>query len=370
MSERGGAAKVAPPLFLNGPLLRHRVYLFSILRKMIMETSRQTLYNALALVRAGLTTGKETSSQSGCYVFRDGWLYTYNEEIACRMPYDIGVEGAVTAKGVLDILERLPDDNITITDDGDRVVFKGSGRRLTVAKETAVTMPIEHIPFPELWLTMPGGLIEACVIAAAATRKDHDKFLAQCVRLGPGFVEACDNERASRVTVEGLDADFLIRGTTIKQAAEVNPTEWAAGDGWAHFTNHTGLVFSCRSHIKDYPDLDVVLAGAMGNILVLPGSLNEAVERAQKASAMAIGENFLTIKLKPGLMLITGEGVSAKYEEQIPVQYTGPAVAFTADPAMLTELAKTHTQVFLDGKKISVVSTNMVAVMGVKSAAT
>ena len=65
-----------------------------------MKVQISELKNALKVVKAGLSSGKETTDQSCSFVFQAGMAYTYNDEISVRAPFlqDEDACGAVNSK--------------------------------------------------------------------------------------------------------------------------------------------------------------------------------------------------------------------------------------------------------------------------------
>lgn len=330
--------------------------------------NRVSLFNALTMVAPGLTNGRETCLQSGCYVFYEGWVFTFNEEVSCRAPLEgFNVYGAIPAQGVLELLDKVPDDNFVVVEDESSVQLRAETyRRITWVKQNEIQLETHLVEMPDEWHDIPPGMVEGCVIAAGCTKKDANKFLAQCVHIGPGYVEACDNVQVSRFMVDGLDADVLVRGATIKRINDMHFTHWALTENWMHFTNSTGAIFSCRIHRRDYIDLNGLLDAEVGELLTLPGGLPEIIARATVAASLAIGDTFITVELKAGRLRVTGQGLPVKYEEVVQTSYTGPDMSFVAAPAMLDELAKAHSNVYLATGRLCVKSTCMTYITSVK----
>lgn len=330
--------------------------------------NRVALFNALSIVGPGLTTSRETCEQSSCYVFQDGWVYTFNEEIACRAPLEgFAVTGAVPAKGVLEVLDKTPDDNFTAVETDASIELRSPGRRITWDKQADILLPTHLVEMPEEFYEIPPGLVEGCIIAASCTKRDSDKFLAQCVHIAPDWVEACDNVQVSRFDVPGLECDILVRGVTIKRINDMCFTHWALTENWMHFTNSTGAIFSCRCHRREYIDLEGLLTAEVGELLTLPGGMVEVIERAAVAAAMAAGDAYVTISIKGGRLKVTGQGTTLKYEEILQTTYKGPDLSFVAAPALLTELAKAHTNVYLAPGRLCVKSGSMIYITSVRN---
>jgi hypothetical protein len=53
------------------------------------------LFVVLKAVEPGLSQ-RDVVEQSSCFVFKNGYVYTYNTEVFCRHPYRVNFEGAVS----------------------------------------------------------------------------------------------------------------------------------------------------------------------------------------------------------------------------------------------------------------------------------
>src|ERR1700678_986333 len=83
-------------------------------------------------VNPGLQVGKvDILDQSASYVFLNGKIITYCEDIACRRRSGLPKEakGAVSAKKFLSMLKRYPDEEITLEFHKKCIVFNGVNKR-------------------------------------------------------------------------------------------------------------------------------------------------------------------------------------------------------------------------------------------------
>ena len=62
-----------------------------------MKVLRKKLLEELQIADIGLAA-KPTIQQSDCYVFQNGEVITYNDEVACHTKCSLGITGAVNAK--------------------------------------------------------------------------------------------------------------------------------------------------------------------------------------------------------------------------------------------------------------------------------
>lgn len=321
-----------------------------------MEIDRQTLYNQLALVAPGLSTGREVLEQSSCFVFADDTVTTFNNEIACRASLELGgITGAVVAEPLLNMLDKLPDDTLNISvEDGDapKLVVKGKRRKQRVKMETETLLPVDMVPMPDEddWAELPEEFCQGVPIVCEVTNKKHNKFPMQCVHFTGTHIEASDNVQMARVRmVLPVEGDFLVRATTIKSVAELQP-EWAycPGGDWAHFATASGCIISCRIHNLEYPNIDQLVDMALGDQVTLPAQLADIIERAQVMSAKTTeATEKVTVFLRPGGMRVVGGGIFGDFEEIVDVAYEGRSVRFLIAPTVLRDLSKAHNTVHL-----------------------
>jgi hypothetical protein len=71
------------------------------------QVNREVLLQQLESVQAGLSS-REIIEQSSCFVFKDGNVVTFNDEVSCSRPCELGsFTGAVQAAPLLSIREML-----------------------------------------------------------------------------------------------------------------------------------------------------------------------------------------------------------------------------------------------------------------------
>src|SRR5437660_934669 len=97
---------------------------------MPVKVSREKFLHALESVEPGLSP-RDIVDQANAFVFRNGRLYTYNDELACRIKSPLGkeLEGAVRAEKLLELLRKLPEDEVTIDQRDGQLLVTGTGRR-------------------------------------------------------------------------------------------------------------------------------------------------------------------------------------------------------------------------------------------------
>ena len=90
--------------------------------------NRTQLIHVLESLSPGLSP-RELIEQGNCYIFRRTSVETYNEEIRCLRDFNSGIECAVRAKEMLDLLKRLKGEEIEITAKDGKLYVKPDKQR-------------------------------------------------------------------------------------------------------------------------------------------------------------------------------------------------------------------------------------------------
>ena len=324
-----------------------------------MQVERKKLLTALQEVSRGLAS-KETVEQSKCFVFQDGKIYTYNEEIACVITSPIELEGAVNAGPLLEVLKRVPDEELTISQSEGELLIKGKSRRTGITLQSEIRLPINHLEEPTKWQKAPGEFLQSLLSTAECVSKDGDHFDISCVHVTPSWVESCDNYQISRYEIEtGISEPCLIRGSSVKQLSELKITKIAISEAWFHFQTDVGLRISIRRYLGDYKDLSPFLTED-GNPLHLPAGIESAIEKAQIFSSLRDDGDVVIVSLKEGAILVEGRADVGWYQEKAKLNYSGPVVKFSISAKLLLQFTKRHSQCLLSENRMVVRDGNFV----------
>ena len=78
-----------------------------------MKINREELLNQLESVQPGLSI-REIIEQSSCFVFQDGKVITYNDEIFCSQKTPLKIKGAVLAAPLIALLRKMVETEVDI----------------------------------------------------------------------------------------------------------------------------------------------------------------------------------------------------------------------------------------------------------------
>lgn len=319
-----------------------------------MKINREQFLNDLNLVKAGLSP-RELIEQSSCFCFVDGYVVTFNDEVACRKKVDLKIEGAVQANALLAILEKMDDDDLLVREnDNGELEFKGKRKGFGITKDAEIFLPIDRVEMPEKWRPLAKEFTEAVGLVQHCVSTDEARFLLTCIHISPDYIQACDNLQIMRCNMEtGLKDSVLVRGISLAHISSLAMDEIALTKSWIHFRNQQGLIFSCRRYTEDYPNLDKLIA-FKGHNIVIPKGLAEASDRAAIFAADKAGDPLVKVSLKEGVIRILGEGLSGWYKEVKKVAYDGPPMEFVIAPELLKHISEKYSDAQLSENKLKV----------------
>ncbi len=319
-----------------------------------MRVNREELINDLEMVKAGVSP-REFIEQSSCFVFSEGHVMTFNDEVACRKKTMIQVRGAVQAATLVAILEKMNDPELKVKEnEKGELEFQGKRKAFGVTMDAEIFLPIDRVEIPERWRTLPAEFTEAVDLVQHCVSADESKFVLTCVHLHPDFVESCDNLQAIRVKVAtGLKRSCLIRGTSLQHIASLAMDELAVSPSWVHFRNKAGLIFSCRRYSEDYPNLDKIFI-VKGHSITVPKGLAEASDRAAIFATDKAGDPLVSVFLGAGEIRLVGEGITGWYKEIKKIAYDGPSMEFSISPTLLKHISENYSDAKISPDKLRV----------------
>ena len=317
-----------------------------------MKINREQFLNDLETVKAGLSP-REFIEQSSCFVFQDGEVMTFNDEVACRKGVELKITGAIQATNLLAILEKIDDPELMVREnDKGELEFKGKRKGFGITKDAEVFLPIDKVEKPKKWRTLSKEFTEAVGLVQHCISTDESKFLLTCIHLHPEYVEACDNLQIMRCKVDtGLRAPILVRGTSLVHITSLGMDQVCVTKSWIHFKNHDGLILSCRCYSEEYPDLGKLIE-VEGNPIVIPKGLKVASERAAVFATDKSGDPYVSVSLMPGKVRLLGEGLTGWYREVKKVAYDGPSIDFVIAPELLRYVSEKYSEATISDCKL------------------
>ncbi len=298
---------------------------------------RQELIDVLEKVGPGLAS-KEMIEQSTSFVFKEGRVITYNDEISVSHPLDIGIEGAVEAESLYKLLKKMRNKSIEFERKGNEIRILGKRSKIGLyVKE--IKLPIEEIRPEGKWKKLPDSFCDSIRFCLFSCLRGTTLPTLNCVHVcSDGRVESSDKIRITRFTGEKIPTkSFLIPLKNATELIKYDIKKVIDAKGWIHFKTDAGTIFSCRIYREDYPDVEKHLQ-VEGHEFTWKSNVASILE---KAAVFSKRDHFLdesvTVLVEDGKMIIRGEGESGWYEEQISTKLKDN-ISFKINPSFLVEI--------------------------------
>lgn len=306
-----------------------------------MKIKRKSILDALRAVQPGVAS-KESIQQSASFVFDDGRVFSYNDEISVSVPLVTGLTGSVPAKEFQAFISKLKVEDIDIKSEGNELLIVAGKSQAGICMEDEIKLPLEELGMPEDWTELPKEFSNAVQACLFSTGKDQTKFMLTHVHVNGDCVESSDGYRATRYYMaEGSESCFpenlLIPLNAAKNIVSYGVNEYSITNGWLHFRNADDIVFSCRWPDGDtYPNIDHLI-DAQGTPIQLPAGLLEVMDRAV---VLADGERLTLFMEGNGSLIMSTEKDTGWFEEETDIDYKGNPLEFDMYPDFLSKILK------------------------------
>lgn len=328
-----------------------------------MQVDRKELLDCLTWAKPGLSS-KERVEQSTNFIFMNGNLITYNEDILVKTPLPkafVDLQGAVRAEELFSILNKLTKDDLELSVKDGSLVIKAGRSVSGIAMETEVKVPYKEI-MKELkkaeTIKIPSALLPAMVRASYCAAKGIQTLKLSGVHVHKGKISSTDNFRIFQTRVKGIKdlPEFVLPASCLKILATYEPCFLTLTDAWAFFKNKQDVLFCVRLiDLSDdpYPNVSPNL-DVEGPELPLPQGILDALDKADIFAKTVTLETdrYVEITLKDGKMIVKGEGPFGWHKESIPLKnYKGHELSFLAHPEFLRDIVP-QVQVAIIGERV------------------
>lgn len=324
---------------------------------------------ALELVKPGLAS-KELMEQSTSVILDGDHIWTFNDEVGVKAPFDIGMKGAVIADPVYQFLSKLDKGSEIIISEKDGKFVISSGRfRASISIDFEIKLPIDEISEPKKWEKLPEGFLPAIDKVLFSVGASGHLPMLTCIHITSEFIESCDVFRLTRCFGEMLKLkgvkELNIVGRHLDNLLDYSPTEIGVTDKWVHFRNKEKVVYSVRSIEGEYPDLDRHLE-VEGPDIQFPEDIYKDLDWASVAldnKKINKFEHGVTVGFSKRGLSITGKSDCVAADSLVRMKYSGEAVEFGAHPLFLKEIIKLAKKITAGPDSLKVEGDNFVHIV-------
>lgn len=308
---------------------------------------RKELLEVLFKMKPGLSS-KDRIDQASSFVFTGGSIVTFNEAVMVMCDHALDFEGAVRAEELLGVLGKLSAEKVDLSFDSGQLIVKAGRSRSGIKFEEEVRLPIDgvtHALKGAAFVKMPDGLLDACQRARFCASQSMSNLKLTGLHVYDGRVTSTDNYRIFQTTVKGIKKlpEFILPASCVDFLTQYELTKMAITDTWAFFVNDNGLtlcvrLIDCAS--DPYPVMDQHFV-VDGPELILPQGVADAIDKTAifTKSTAHEHEKVVSVTLKPGRVIVRGEGAYGWYEENvIAKEYEGEELSFSTHPTFLREI--------------------------------
>ena len=128
-----------------------------------MKINREELLKVLDAVAPGLAT-KGLIEQTQSFIFKDGFVMTYNDEISIRHSFTGPFEGAVKAVELHQLLNKTKEKELEFEATQNELLIKGKRTWAGIRLEEKISLPLGNSISPTGRLIFSSSLIPAQVL--------------------------------------------------------------------------------------------------------------------------------------------------------------------------------------------------------------
>lgn len=313
-----------------------------------VQVNRVELLQALESAAPALTP-KDVVEQSSCFVFRRGFVTTFDDEtlIRAKTPLPDDLKCAAHGRKLLEGLAKLPDDAVSVWYADGYFSVAGKRDEVHVRADPNVLLPTDKVDKPGSdWKELPGTFADALMLVAESCGKDESSFITTCVHVAPKYVEATDGFCYGRFRVKSGLSDGLVLAGAARAVAASAPSECCETAQWFHFRNARGVRVSVQAHRDEYPtEKTTAFLQIRGDPVPMPRGIVEAMSRLEDFSKEIADHNEVTVSIANRRMKIVGEGETGKAIHLAGKCDYREDVEFTVGPATLARMVKDYSEV-------------------------
>lgn len=292
-----------------------------------MNVKRKDLQIALQRCLPGVETGNALLSGADSFIFKDGMIHSYNDNISVSVPFvvpeeEIQLEGAVKAKEFYAIVSKLPSDDIKIAiNDGVWNMKSGAANVELNMLESGILEHIQGISTTIDWKPLPVRFLEAlqqCKIGC-------NRSAMSGIYASGNFMVSTDEMTINQYAMDKEVDPFWIADPAAGELMKLAKlAEYALSTSWAQFKTAEGTMFSCKRLQHDkfpFDKIQTLIANHAqqdGDVsTALPDKLLGAVERAAGLSMDIDSFDAVKLTVSKTNIEVHSQRSTGKYTEKV-----------------------------------------------------
>lgn len=307
--------------------------------------NREELIESLTKVKPGLAQ-KELIEQSSHFIFEEGRIWTYNDQIAISQSFKSHLVGAVKADEFYKLLNKLDDENLEIAvQEGEFLI---QGKTVTAKIKIDPEIKLQPIQAPgtnsKSWQTLPEDFTDAISLCLFSASRNMIRPELTCLYVTGKTVFSTDTFRATKREMQSkVKEDFLLPAIAAKELVKYNVHKvFTDTEGWLHFTNKEHTMFSCRTFADvKYPEKIWDFFDIKGEKIDLPDSFEQVIDRVSTLVTADFDlDRFVNLIIEKNFLTCKGKGPHGSVSEKIDIDYNGKEIKIKVHPGFLMEILK------------------------------
>lgn len=308
-----------------------------------MKINKKELEQALALVKPGLAS-KESIEQSTSFVFSQGKVITFNDEISIAHPVkDLELEGAIHADEFYNFISKVKKEEIEMTLANGQILFTTVKTKAGLTLQEKILLPLKSIGKKGKWYDLPADFLHYLSLAIGSCSNDMNRPILTCVNITKeGKIIGSDSYRLMLCDMEQeMPVDtFLLPAEAAVQVVKLKPNKIAAGEGWVHFQTEKGTELSCRVFEDTYPNTSAYET-IEGVELSFPKTMPEILDEVWVfAKRDHILDEMIIITVDNNRMKVKAKSDTGWIEKEANLKYDNEKVTFSITPYLLRDILK------------------------------
>lgn len=295
-----------------------------------MIIQKKELVESLKMCMPGIETGSNTIQGADSFIFHNGKIFTYNDNISVTVPVnqdgllEEGIEGCVKAEEFFKIISKFPSDEIkfTVTEKGTWLLKCGKAKAEMTLLDFDFESRINSITPEENWTDLNEDFIQGigfCKMSANKTQVSGIYFS------GKDIISTDGNQMNSYTLKEVELPAFWISDNSANELLKLKNLIGMQLQGpWAHFKAEDGTIFSIKTlQSQNYPFeriknvIDVSDPAKATLHARFPKELFNAIDRAVSFSIDISEHSAVRLVIAKDKIEVSSERSSGKYSEKI-----------------------------------------------------
>lgn len=328
-----------------------------------MKVNRTEFIKALKAVQPGVSK-KDLIEQSDNLIFKDGFVMSFNDEVAVYHPMELGITGAVKADELMKILGRIKSEEINVEIKDSEFVISTKSSMSGISFSPEIKVPFDEFAPPEKMMKVNDGFMTGLTACASVACHDYTEPLLRYICIKGGVMYASDSYRAIRHS-SGIKSKelFYVQSSIVSGLESFRPVAMAKKDSWLYFKNSEGALFCTRTiEEESFPVTDEMFTKT-GKVVPLPEEISEAVESAEVFTSQRKEEASVSVRIKDGTMILKGEGEYGWFKQKFKIE-SKEQMSFEVSPEVLREAVRMGNSLMLCQDSVIIATESFIYVAG------